>query len=175
MVDTMWMVQRTACLAVVVGIVSLPIQRTHAQALAASLDPGTELRIIEASGGHRSATFLAVTDSALQVRLDCGAGCAQASAVRWTDLRAVDAHLSQGHSVERAALGGVVGAAGAWATATLIGAVFRGNKCEWDTGSCPALGFAAAMPLVVLGGGAVGASIGWRHERFRWQRVWPES
>lgn len=173
MVDSMW-IQRIVYLAVVIGISSLPI-RAHAQALAAPLDTGTELRIIDAAGRHQSATYLAATDSELHVRINCGSGCAQLATVRWLDLRQVDAQVSDGHSVERAVLGGAIGAAGAWAAATLIGALFKGNKCEFDTGSCPALGFAAAMPLVAVGGGAIGASIGWRQERFHWQRVWPHS
>lgn len=169
----MRMLKRMALMPLILGASACAPRWAGAQLLAPSLKLGTELRIVDSVGERQSATYLGSTERELQMLVACGSGCEQAAALRWAALREVDAHVSHGHSIARTALGGAIGASGAVAATLAISAMFKGNTCEWDSGSCPALGFAAAMPLLVATGGAIGATVGWRHQRFSWERVWP--
>lgn len=168
----MWPLKRAMVLLLFLGTASAP-NRAGAQMLALSLRPGTELRIVDSVGEGKSGTFAGSTEKELQILVACGSGCEQITALHWTALRQVDAHVSDGHSIAHTVMGGVIGASGAAAAAQAVGAITKGDKCQWDSGSCPALGFAAAMPIVVVMGGAIGASLGWHPERFSWERVWP--
>ena len=46
-----------------------------------------------------------------------------------------------------------------------------GSRCNWDGGSCPALGFAQAAPLIVVGGTGLGMMIGSQMRQWRWVQV----
>lgn len=165
--------KRAALVLSVLGASASVAKWADAQALASSLTPGTELRIVDSVGERQSATYLGSSERELQILVACGSGCEQASALHWGALRQVDARVSHGHSIARTVLGGVIGVSGAVFATLAMSAIFKGNQCEWDSGSCPAIGFAAAMPIVVATGGAIGAGVGWRHERSTWERVWP--
>lgn len=141
----------------------------------ASLRPGAELRLLDTASQRLRATYLGASEQRLEVQVSCGAGCEEASSSPWIALREVDVRVGRGRSVSQAVAGGVIGGAGAWGSAVLLGAIlgkFRATDCQFDTGQCPALGLAVLTPVVIVTGGVIGASVGWRREQLRWERVW---
>jgi hypothetical protein len=145
-------------------------------ATSAHLAVGVPLRIVRRSGQAENALYIGQSAAQLQMRYNCGAGCDRVFATAWSDLSLVEVRVQNGHSPQRAIVGGLIGGAATWAVLVGVAEVLTrsgGTNCAWDQGSCGGMAMAVALPALVITGTTIGATIGWRHQRESWERVWP--
>lgn len=135
----------------------------------ADVRQGTPLLVYVRDGPPRESSFAYETPSALHVRQRCDS-CTAVLAIPWSDVTRVDARVAGPRSARRMLVGGLAGAS---ATVVALAIVMGsgGSRCNWDGGSCPALGFAQAAPLIVVGGTGLGMMIGSQMRQWRWVQV----
>jgi hypothetical protein len=92
--------------------------------------------------------------------------------VPWAAAERIDVQVSDPPSPRRILVGTVVGAGVGYAVA-FIGATH--GTCHFDSGDCPQLGWAIAMPAIVAVGGCIGGIEGYLSRHRYWSTVWRAS
>ena len=157
-------------LSTVAFVIAVAAVEAKSQSIAgAEVRQGTPLLIYVRNGPPRESSFAYESPSALHVRERCDS-CSAVVAIPWKDVTRVDARVAGPRSVRRMLVGGLAGAS---ATVVALAIVMGsgGSRCNWDGGSCPALGFAQAAPLIVVGGTGLGMMIGSQMRQWRWVQV----
>ena len=157
-------------LATVALAIAVAAVEARSQSIAgADVRQGTPLLVYVRNGPPRESWFAYESPSALHVRERCDS-CTGVLAIPWRDVTRIDARVAGPRSGRRMLVGGLAGAsATVVALAIVMGA--GGSRCDWNGGSCPALGFAQAAPLIVLSGTGLGMMIGSQMRQWRWVQV----
>ena len=154
--------------AMLIGIAPATV---HAQRIADErVAVGTPLQVSTESDTNQAVTFLSQSARELEVQESCGSGCARAVRIPWATVTHVDAAVRV-HSLRRAAVGGVIGAA---YSVALAYAASRFLPCERNGRHCPGFGSVLFVPTMVSAGAAIGATSGWHSTYEQWQPVWPD-
>lgn len=158
-----------ACATIALAIAVAAVEAKSQSIAGADVHQGTPLLVYVRDGAPRESSFAYESPSALHVRERCDS-CTAVIAIPWSDVTRVDARVAGPRSVRRVLVGGLVGAS---ATVVALAIVMGsgGSRCNWDGGSCPALGFAQAAPLIVVGGTGLGMLIGSQMRQWRWVQV----
>ena len=158
-------------LATIALAVAVASDEAKCQSIAgAGVRQGAPLLVYVRNGPPRESSFAYESPAALHVREACES-CTEVIAIPWNEVLRVDARVASPPSVRRIVTGGLVGAFG---SVVAIGAVLAagGSRCDWDHGSCPALGFARMAPFIVVGGTGLGMAVGSQKREWRWAQVW---